>query len=172
MQGSRSRMAHLTALALLPALLPVLLMPPAAESAEAVYRWVDDDGVVHYSQQAPRGIDAERVAPGRANTVSMPGAARQSEDAPDPEAERRRELDQAAQERLRKVSARRAENCRQARTRFEQLTTHPRIRLTDEEGNTRMLTEEERQSRIERARDAIIANCEDGAAIPEQPAGR
>ena len=50
-----------------------LLVCAATASAQEVYRWVDEDGVVHYSDQPPPGDEAEPVAldvpPGIGNPV-------------------------------------------------------------------------------------------------------
>ncbi len=75
---------------------------------------------------------------------------------------RRAQLEQREADALAEVERVRQENCRRARAQFEQLTTHPRIKVRGEDGEVRMLSEEERQSRIDDAKEAILANCDDG----------
>lgn len=174
------------------ALLAVASVAPLAAAAEeAVYRWVDASGVVHFSQVAPQGFAYERVTPGSRGrpvaraTLSNPraqpspsGIGRPAAPSPQPSADPadapaaaltetqrqlQQELEQEAQERLGEVRALREANCAQAREQFRQFTTYARIRVSDESGAARVLSEEERQQRIDEAQEAIVLNCENGA---------
>jgi hypothetical protein len=69
-------------------------------------------------------------------------------------------LEDQAAERMAELEQTRRENCARAREQFQQFTTYARIRVEDEGGGTRILTEEERQERIAQAREAIVLNCE------------
>ena len=157
-------------------------------SAEKIYRWVDADGVVHYTQVAPRQGQWERVTPGahaanrREPTLDNPRALEAGDaDSPDDasaepqnagetderlrlsesqQAMQQRLEDQAA-ERLAELERKRREDCERARAQFQQLTTYSRIRIEGEDGGTRVLGEEERQERIDQAREAVVLNCED-----------
>lgn len=160
-----------------------------AHGAEDIYRWVDAAGVVHYTQVAPRDADWERVTPGarlagrRTPTLDNPrtregeGSAApasgstpanrqrsaQAEESPQlSEAQQamQQRLEEQAASRLAELEQTRKGNCRKAREQFRQFTTYARIRVEDEDGGTRVLTEEERQKRIAEARKAIVLNCE------------
>ena len=74
--------------------------------------------------------------------------------------QRQSELEAEAQARLAEINASREENCTQAREQFRQFTTFARIRVADGEGGVRILTDEERDSRIAEAQEAIVLNCE------------
>ena len=163
------------------------LAPLAAPAAEEIYRWVDAAGTVHYTQVAPQGIAFERVTPGnreRPGTLANPrspssaaaGSATTRSQAPESrdadsadgsaaltETQQRlkRELEQEAQERLAEVQATRRDNCEKAREQFREFTTFARIRVSDGQGGARVLTEEERQQRIDEAQEAIVLNCDD-----------
>jgi hypothetical protein len=167
----------------------------AVSAAEEIYRWVDAQGVVHYTQVAPRGVPFERVTPGQrpggapsfynpspdgasAASGGTPASSPSGSASPDPapssggnpqggtrlteqqQAEQQR-LQSEAEERLADIRAAKEENCRNAREQFQQFTTYARIRVDDGEGGTRLLTEEERQERIEEAQEAIVMNCDD-----------
>ena len=160
----------------------------SAGAAEEIYRWVDADGVVHYTQVAPRLGHWERVTPGghegnrRRPTLDNPRA-HESENSASPDAASaepqkagetdkslrlnepqqamQQRLEDQAAERLAELEKRRREDCERAREQFQQLTTYARIRVEGEDGGTRVLGEEERQERIAEARDAIVLNCED-----------
>jgi arginyl-tRNA--protein-N-Asp/Glu arginylyltransferase len=70
-------------------------------------------------------------------------------------------LEDQTAERLAELEQTRSQNCERAREQFQLFTTYARIRVEDEGGGTRVLTEEERQERIAEAREAIVLNCED-----------
>jgi hypothetical protein len=57
------------------------LLAVASATAQEAYRWVDEDGVVHYSDRPRDGAEAIVLpAPNVANTRRVPSAAAQSED--------------------------------------------------------------------------------------------
>ena len=134
-----------------------------------VYRWVDKDGVLNYTQVKPRGVAADQIKTRGA------GSSAASEAAPalsPEEAERQRliqqleqqarlreQLEQAEQERRQDIVQVRQENCEMARSTLEQLTVRNRVTETDASGERRVLPEEERQARIKEAQDAIVENC-------------
>ena len=53
------------------AIIATLLMTPLA-TAE-VYKWVDEEGITHYSQQPPPGGEAQVISPGVSSPPSAPG---------------------------------------------------------------------------------------------------
>lgn len=164
--------------------LMLALALPAALSAAEVYRWVDAQGVVHYSSVAPRGVAFERVDPGarpRATpSLANPSLAEDEEDEPEPaptpqpipepsadelglteeQQQRRAELQAQATERLARLQTERQERCRVARNLYEELTTHSRVRIREESGRERLLGDDELRARIAEARDAIVTNCD------------
>ena len=157
---------------------------PLASAAEAVYRWVDANGVVHFTQTAPRGVPFEQVSPSGSARRAAPsfynprrGAAGSAQvgDAPTPAApsapgnvltpeqqQRQAELQAQAETRLSDMAEARRRNCELAREQFEEFTTFARIRVADGSGGVRILTEEERADRIAESEQAILLNC-DGA---------
>ncbi|ROR35086.1 DUF4124 domain-containing protein [Inmirania thermothiophila] len=130
----------------------VLALPPAM--AATVYRWTDDEGVVHYGAAPPPGREATPLQLGRgpAPPPRPPAAppAPQRQAAPAPAAPQARVPPEVA-----------AENCRRARANLGQLTITAvrRYRLPD--GRVVTLTAEERQRRIEAARAQIRRFCTD-----------
>ena len=60
-----------------------MLAIPLAQAAEEVYRWVDEDGVVHYSDQPHPGAEKIRIesapAPGTRLPVNAAGPSRRGE---------------------------------------------------------------------------------------------
>ncbi|OCX92465.1 MAG: glycosyltransferase [Pseudomonas sp. CO183] len=123
--------------------------------AAQVYKWVDAQGVTHFGAQPPQGQQVETV-----NTVTAPAKPAAT---PQPVEQDEAEADQSSIDRKVKqqVAAQEAERkryCETMRTNLAQLQNNPRVRVEDN-GETRRLTEEERQSRINETRDKIAENC-------------
>ncbi|MCC5885429.1 MAG: DUF4124 domain-containing protein [Gammaproteobacteria bacterium] len=177
---SRNRAKPLPSLALLLA----LALPATLQAAE-VYRWVDAQGTVHYSSVAPRNVPFERVDPGArprmpaslANPREPAATAEEVAAAPAPNAgvqapsddelglteqqrERRAALQAQAENRRARLEAERRDQCSRARRQYEELTTHTRVRVRDDSGRDRLLSDAELQTRIAAARDAIVTNCD------------
>ena len=163
----------------------LLAVGPATLGAPEVYRWVDANGVVHYTQVAPRDVPFERVSPsgrGPAPQPSIYNPVRARPDAPataategegptveagDPtltpeQLQRQNELAAEAEARLAEIAETRRRNCELAREQFREFTTYARIRIADPDGTVRILTEDERARRLAEAEEAIVVNC-DGA---------
>jgi hypothetical protein len=147
----------------LPALsgLALGLVLSAPLQADEIYKWVDEEGVTHYSQQPPLSGDAARVG------VDSP---------PDEELERERQEMEATGERLKARREERREAERQAQTNasereqreqrcadlrssLSKLTENRRLLVPDGEGNVRRLPEEERQERVAERRRQIEEEC-------------
>ena len=123
--------------------------------AAQVYKWVDAQGVTHFGAQPPQGQQVETV-----NTVTAPA---KSTTMPAPVVEDETEVDQQSVDRKvkRQVAEQEAERkryCETMRTNLAQLQNNPRVRV-EEKGETRRITEEERQARIAETRDKIAENC-------------
>ena len=123
--------------------------------AAQVYKWVDAQGVTHFGAQPPQGQQVETV-----NTVTAPAKPAAT---PAPVAEDETEADQQSIDRKvkRQVAEQEAERkryCETMRTNLAQLQNNPRVRV-EEKGETRRITEEERQARIAETRDKIAENC-------------
>lgn len=173
--GERHHMHPLCKLGFVTVLLPLLM-----GASPGVYRWVDDEGVVNYSQLKPEGVDAELVNSDTGQRVvtrtpsteaSAADDADLAESLGDGEAqlsesqqEMLRDLRNAEQQRQQEVARIREANCEQAREVLQRLTSRGRIRVQAEDGQERVLPEEERQSRIDEAQRAVAANCADTAS--------
>ncbi len=133
---------------------------PAAHAE--MYKWVDEQGVTHYTQTPPPGNDFKEVAPPPPPAVDPGQAARQLKESQKAFDERRKEAREAAdkQAKAEAEAAERSKQCEQARRNLENLLTHPRIRYTDDSGEVTLLPEEERQKRIAEAREQIEELCD------------
>lgn len=137
----------------------LLLAMSATAMASQVYKWVDAQGVTHFSAQPPQGQDATSV-----NTAAPPPKPAVAEDkkaAPtfesiaDPE---QAAIDEKVKQDIAAKEVERKKYCADVRTNLSQLENNPRVR-TEVDGEVRRLSEEERQSRISEAQKAIAENC-------------
>lgn len=127
-----------------------------------MYRWVDDQGVTHFSQVPPPSGVATRLAKPAADPVGNSDTVEQMnqqwQQLQDRQ-EERREQEQHQQE-DQQVQARRQANCRAARNNLG-ILQGPSNRLVKTPGEDyRRLTEEERQDRIRQAEEIIERDCQ------------
>ena len=146
-----------------------------ALAAEAIYRWVDEDGNVHFGNRAPQGIEAVQInvkpntvplVQSGANALADPGnpnaGAEAAVDGEEPlsvaeqirhnRAELRRE--QAAKDRIKAV------NCEVMRNQKSQVEPSTRVMVDDGNGGVRRLTDQERQDMLTEANNYLSENCD------------
>jgi hypothetical protein len=143
-------------------LLALLLNAPLCHGA-GIYKWVDENGQVHYSQTAPSNTRAEQMqkAPPPADDPdAVRGDLQRQLDALD---ERRAARDEAfAEEKKREeVASIRKQNCETARKNLANLRQGGEKRYMTPDGEIVRLTDEERARRIEDAKQGIRDNCEE-----------
>jgi hypothetical protein len=140
----------------------LLVFTTAAQSGDdKIYKWTDNNGEVHYTQQPPRGREAVTVRP----APPPPG---------NPEAERSEleqqmeNLDQRQQEAAKRSAEAeqqasnqkiREKNCATARRNLAELQQGGIKRYRLPNGEVLRLNEEERQKRIAEANKQIEENC-------------
>lgn len=159
---------HTTLLVALTLLLLALSYSGHAE--EPYYIWVDEDGITNYSQRNPRNVDATFVSRSQAfgtkkaptQRGSPPGQVPASESKAETTPTQDLELDKevtAVQEEIARI---RASNCSLGKRNLAKLQAYGRLRIRDPDGGERVLTDNEKQQRIESAQKTIKDNC--GAA--------
>jgi len=158
-----------------------LLLAGTGMAATEVYRWVDADGVVHFGDRPPEGVDARPVSV-RPNAVPSVAAKPAGPQAPGGEAPAGGQApagDAAAageapeltfaQQRRKERTERRAERAEEARKldmqcaamrkQKEWVEPNPRVLVQDEDGSTRRLEDSERERLLKEASDFLAANC-------------
>ena len=152
----------------------LLVVLPCLMGAE-IYRWVDENGVVNYTQQRPSNVDvdvdveqittrtgARRLSSEIPATPAPPAASigenQQGDLTDDQQAmlERLRSTESVRQEQVAEI---RTSNCKQARTMLQDLQARGRVRVRDGDG-VRVMDEDERQQRIGEAQEGVAVNCE------------
>lgn len=143
------------------ALLAAALLPVAA--AAQIYKWVDEDGVVHYTDQ-PAQPTAERVAIQTNRTDNAAAQARlksavQSRDEQTESYLRGRDEKRAAEAQAEADNKQRAADCEKARNKLNELVRAQRLYRVDEDGERQYLSEEEAVSAREQAGKEISDYC-------------
>lgn len=136
---------------------------------QGYYTWVDEDGITNYSQENPKNVDAElvttitrfgrriRQTPRAAERsspadTSFTAGNRQSRGGQLPESKETI----AIREEIARVKV---ANCEIGRQNLVKLESFARIRVPDGSGGERVLSEEERASRIQTNKKTISVNC-------------
>ncbi|TBU90956.1 DUF4124 domain-containing protein [Phytopseudomonas dryadis] len=137
----------------------LLLALSTTAMASQVYKWVDAQGVTHFSAQPPQGQQATTIntaTPPPAPSPAEPQAAPTFDSIADPE---QAAIDARVKKEVAAKEAERKQYCEAQRTNLAQLENNPRLRL-EEGGQVRRLGEDERQQRIADTRKAIEENCQ------------
>ncbi|WP_308363750.1 MULTISPECIES: DUF4124 domain-containing protein [unclassified Microbulbifer] len=144
-----------------------------AAQADGIYKWEDENGVVHFgSQPPPQKEQVEVVKKPKSDRYKQWESEQQAlmaqqrakeqkaeaEKQPAAKAETKPEPQKQAGPSPAELAIR-AQRCQQARGNLQELQTHSRVREVDASGNLRVLGEEERQERIARAQQTIRENC-------------
>ena len=147
-------------------LLALSLLTIFALNARAeLNKWVDENGVVHYSDTRPAGVNADTVR----NVTGKGTAAAPAQDAPKSYVEREVELKKALQEkqavndklaREKAIQEERQRNCINAQESLHTLESGTRISVYDAKGERYYLDDAAREQRLRDAREAIRANCD------------
>lgn len=136
----------------------VLLVPPCVDAQ--VYRWVDEEGRVHYSDQRPPGREVDDI-PIQTRRTDPAEVQREGE-------ARRERLDGASERRATasESAAREAEHrasrergCTAARARLENLQNARRLWREDGQGGRQHLDEGARERELQDARAMVAEWC-------------
>lgn len=142
-----------------------------AAQADGIYKWVDENGVVHFGAQPPQKKEVEVVRKPKSQRYKQwqeeqaalktdkqmdVGASAEKPTGNETDTEQQPQQDQALSKAQRAV---RAQRCRMAQDNLKELTTHSRVREIGPDGKMRVLPEQERQQRIQGAQQTIQENC-------------
>jgi hypothetical protein len=146
-----------------PALLIILLLTAPLSLAGGIYKWIDENGQVQYTQTPPPNIPAERMKgapPPADDPEAVRGDLQRQLDALD---EQRAQRDEAfAEQKQKEETARiKKQNCETARKNLAKLRRGGNNAYMTPEGEVVRLTDDERARRIENAKQGIKDNCEE-----------
>jgi hypothetical protein len=131
------------------------LAPGEGTAIAGVYKWVDEQGQVHYGER-PEGQDAEKMTI-RTNETTKPREIKSD----DKDADDQSEAEQAEKAPVEKYvpAYEKQRMCREAKTDIANISSRGRVREADAQGNYRYLTEQERQQRLSAARKKQAKYC-------------
>ncbi|MBL8519915.1 MAG: DUF4124 domain-containing protein [Betaproteobacteria bacterium] len=147
-----------------------ILLAAATVTAQ-VYRWVDKDGKVQYSDQPPPAgaskadpkkiADAPAAATGSAAAGGSKSIADQSKDFDKRRKDAAKKSDEQSKkdEEARKVTENDQLNCKNARAALKDLESGRPIARTNESGDRSYLTDEQRQAEMARAKEIAADSC-------------
>ena len=122
----------------------------ASSAFAGLYKWVDDEGNVHYSQKPPIGKQFKKLkAPAPAPKKSKSIYSTES---------KKKQPGEVVKAETAKNAKIRAENCAGAKKNLETYTLYRRIQ--SEGGKVKVLDDKERAKGIEDAKQAITEFCE------------
>ncbi|MDH5472741.1 MAG: DUF4124 domain-containing protein [Gammaproteobacteria bacterium] len=140
----------------------IALFPVTAYTS--VYKWIDEDGKVHYSQSKPgNNIEVERLRikgakPDYATSDAKPEDEMKNKPSDDTK-KAEQPVAQPAQEEN-KLSPKEAKAaCQSARTKLAQLQSSGQVRQRDAKGNISYLSDEQKQAEIAKAQKIIKKLC-------------
>lgn len=145
------------------AVLTMGLVLAGPEAAAEVYKWVDEDGVTHYSQTPPDSDQADRVevdAP-KPPDDEIDRAQEELEAVAKENEERRKERKKGEKEAAEEAEkqAYLEKRCAELRSSLEELKNNRRILTSEGEDGTRRMSEEERRKRVAERRKQIDKEC-------------
>tara|TARA_R110000772_G_scaffold13567_1_gene40081 strand:- start:1194 stop:1652 length:459 start_codon:yes stop_codon:yes gene_type:complete len=127
-----------------------------------IYKWVDENGQTHYSQQAPRDIQATVITSPPPPVVDST-AAQQEIDAliKQQTSDEQLSLEQQNQQQNdEEKKDNKDKNCKIAQQQLEEYQNNPGRRIMDADGNVTRLTEEERQQKIQESQENVTTYCQ------------
>jgi hypothetical protein len=148
---------------------------PGLMAADAVYKWVDDDGAVHFGAHVPDGFKGTRIdlQPNTVNTVrpvkkevidtdlpatAVPGMA--ESDIPELSIAEQKRQTRAENRRKNAEEAQKRENeCAIMHQQKATIEPSTRVMVDDGNGEMRRLDDEERADTLKEANDFIAKNC-------------
>ncbi len=136
------------------------LLAAASASASGVYKWVDDQGKVHYGDRPPAAAEPTEVELEEKPVPSAADTGRQEKtqrllDAIESERERKKK----ATAREAANSAQRKRNCAIAKRRVETFDRANNISIAGDDGERKYLDDNERASAMKQARQLVREWC-------------
>ena len=124
--------------------------------AGQIYKWVDAQGVTHFTAQPPQTAAATVVPSARQPLVAPATASAKAITADDP---KQAEIDARVRDEVAQKEKERTEHCSTLRSNLAQYRHNPRV-SAQINGETRLLTQEERHTRTTETESAIAKYCD------------
>jgi len=128
-----------------------------------IYKWVDDQGNVHYGQQRPASVQSEQMrvqnyAPQDTSSYKRPSLKTDSEEDSDKnasdEAAANEEQPESKADKKQRLAA-----CAQARKNLTRMQSIGRIKSKDKDGNYSFISQKQKEQKMQQSRDLISKHC-------------
>jgi hypothetical protein len=130
--------------------------------AQQMYKWTDENGVVHFSDTPPPGeeVGAQDLPPGQTPGAQSGSYAAdsQADQQPSVAQQRREEIARKSEEAAREARQRESQ-CAAMQDRLAAIEPHRRVFYTNEAGETVRMDDEERVAEVARVKRFIEDNC-------------
>ena len=147
-----------------------IMWAPQSAAQDEVYRWVDENGVVHFGDRAPQQNEAEVVSipqtsgislkpPSDPETAETANSADEMEPQPSAAQQARDARAEARLEREAKAEVT-AKNCKAARELINKLEPSTRVIVRHEDGTVTRMDDNERLAELARAQAFVAENCD------------
>ena len=135
----------------------LLLCSATGVSAATIYKWVDEQGQTHFGSRPPAGQDTQQFnSRSQGAPATSPGTSQSA--AADNTDQQQKKIDAEVKRQVAQEQAQRKTFCQGMRTRLSQLNNNPRL-MSEVDGKTVRLSEEERQKRIRESEEKIREFC-------------
>jgi hypothetical protein len=126
----------------------------------AVYKWVDKDGMTHYSQEPPPpGVKGKTMTPPPEVNSDEADQRLKKEEKTLQQYQKQRQKQSKEQQEQQQKTQEQNQACAHARLRLKSFQ-RPRVNFVDKDGTRRRATEEQRQRELKKAQDYIDKNCQ------------
>ena len=141
----------------------IAILLATATVAAQVYKWVDKDGKVQYSDTPPpadatkaeaKKVDAGALAPGTAAAPTLEKRAKDFDKRRNEEIEKGKKAAEAQ-----KKADVDEENCKNAKIVIRDLESGRPLKRATEQGESKYMSDEERQADLEKARATVATSC-------------
>jgi len=128
-----------------------------------IYKWVDEEGNIHYGQQRPASVQAEQMrvqsyAPEDTSSYKRPalnsGDKGNTDKSANGDTETPEKKPETKAEKKQRMAA-----CAQARKNLATMQSIGRIRSKDKDGNASFITQKQKEEKIQQSRDLINKHC-------------
>jgi len=139
----------------------VFTAPSPAADSQNMYKWIDDQGEVHYTQFPPPGRKTEKMQPPPPPAESPNASGNDLQQQLDAVNKQNQEQLQGAKDAKQwaQIQKIRRDNCETAHKNLINLERGGNVRYMGPKGEVIRLTEEDRQKRIDEANAQIKENC-------------
>ena len=145
--------------------LSCLALGTGLAQAQAMYKWVDEKGTTHFSENPPPEDAKTRTKATKVEPKVIPPSSPPSADSPEKWQKQEQEFKKRQIERNQKEQAasreqaEKSRSCDSARRRLAFLTNSSRIYRDNADGTRTYMTDEQRDQELARQRDVVKESC-------------